>query len=267
MRLPVRAAFLRPGVYDLNRFRFVVHMAADSAQLVPGVVGARLRVVDGRVRVPYIFSAQYVVTVEDADAAGAIGAEQQQQRPAGPPPPQQQQQQAGGARAIQHVLSSALGLATAAPSSSSLSTGGADGAEEALVTLVEKTSQMSLAGPAGASAGAAVDGSSAATGAPPAPPTPGSGGFGFHDVVPTPNVPQGSRLGSPTPAGGASAFRFEAEGEQEQDGGGAVEVQEHQRFNEEGQERAAALLELQDGGEAAAEGKDGETGEGERGAL
>ncbi len=50
-------------MYDLNRFRFVVHMAADSAQLVPGVVGTRLRVVDGRVRIPYIFSVRCCVHV------------------------------------------------------------------------------------------------------------------------------------------------------------------------------------------------------------
>lgn len=248
----MRAAFLRPGVYDLNRFRFVVHMAADSAQLVPGVVGARLRVVDGRVRVPYIFSAQYVVKVEEE-------AEE-------PPPPSQQQsqrQQAGGAGAIQRVLSSALGLAVAGPSSSAgaAAAAGANGPEEALVTLVEKTLQMSLAGPAGPPAGAAVDGSTAAAPhAHPSPATPGS--WGFHDVVATPNLPPGARIGSPTPAGGAGAFRFEAEGEQGQEGAGEVEVQEDQRFNEEGQERAAALMELQDGGEAAAaeDGEDGEQG-------
>jgi len=70
VQLPVRAAFLRPGVYDLNRFRFVVHMAADSAQLVPGVVGTRLRVVNGRVRIPYIFSVRGCVHVLYAKHAG-----------------------------------------------------------------------------------------------------------------------------------------------------------------------------------------------------
>lgn len=65
VHLPVRAAFLRAGVYDLNRFRFVVHMAANSAQLVPGIVGSRLKLLSGNlVRVPYIFSAQYIIKVE-----------------------------------------------------------------------------------------------------------------------------------------------------------------------------------------------------------
>lgn len=47
--LPVRAAFLRPGMYDLNRFRFVVNMPANASQLVPGV-SAKLKTTGNMVR-------------------------------------------------------------------------------------------------------------------------------------------------------------------------------------------------------------------------
>jgi len=78
VRLPIRAMFLRPGVYDLNRFRFVVLMAANASQLVPGALNSsKLKILHGNtVRVPYIFSAQYLIKVEASSvaAAGAVGA-------------------------------------------------------------------------------------------------------------------------------------------------------------------------------------------------
>ena len=257
VRLPVRAAFLRPGVFDLNRFRFVALMAANSTQLVPSVAGSRLKLLHGgMVRVPYIFSAQYVIKVL-ATPGGPL--------PAGTPATPATAAAAAAASTRARLLPAAPSevgdtLVQRLSSALSLGPGASSKEEENLVVLVEQAATTEE-GP---------DSHNLLLSPPPLP--------GVEDElqdVDTVGTPlerslAGSRdeegktsFASPPPSGSprgsVTSPRLPPQQEAETEAA-EVEVGEDQAFDAEGQEEARQLLELADGNGSGGE-DDGEGGE------
>lgn len=292
VQLPLRAIFLRPGVYDLNRFRFVAHMPASSPQIVAGVVGSRLKLLHGNtVRVPYIFSAQYLIKVSAAPpppsdvpapltAAGAPTASQSSRVNTGflvrggereyeGERPGIRGEDGGLGRDVSSILHSRSGIA---------SVGGDDDPKrpEALVTLVEQARGGRKVGREGEEQRELV-----ADAAPP-PLLPGPGAEEAMEDVDSLNTPldrslaggreEGEAVERETRGGTSNAgfspsvpVRLVASPSWEGTGPGGlgegaeageegeVEVAEDQTFSAEGQERARQKLELEEAGEVGGE--------------